>query len=159
MFSRYFYGIIAMVLRFVTKNTEPYLTGVSTWTREYEIHGDNGKVVYKEKGQILGIPGEVTVVSVPPTTIPGNTLEKRKEWVGLTLEGFLLSPNLFAATKHSCHEQLSEDYFNFLFPYFSREENFLLFHRCFNSFHRKKIKFSYTVPFGGCLAGKYFKIR
>jgi len=157
MLSRYFYGIMAMFLRFITKNIEPALTGVSIWTKKYKLCGDDGRV-YKEECQILGIPGEVIITSVPSTTIPENT-EKRMEWVGLTLEGFLLSPNLFAATMYSCCEQLSEDYFNFLLPYLSGKENFLLFHRCFNLFHRKEIKFSHAVPFGGSLARQTLRIK
>jgi hypothetical protein len=146
--QRYFYGIIAVIFRFLTKyevkripNGLPKITNLGCFGIKLEQ-----QTILISK-QFRGFKGEITINSLPPTTIPQNATSKRQVLIGCRLKGFLVSPNVFVVAKETFFEALRAkealDYIAFL-----EKENadFFVFEKCFQKFKRKDFYFAKNIP-------------
>ncbi|HCP08683.1 MAG TPA: hypothetical protein DIT25_02715 [Candidatus Moranbacteria bacterium] len=76
--------------------------------------------LFKERKSREALHGVAKIISVPPTTVQGNSLELRKLWIGCEIPGELISLDLFSASFDDCMQSLrkkhgpaAEDYIKF----------------------------------------------
>jgi hypothetical protein len=160
--QRILFGSIALFLRIITAREKKVIsTGGLPNMISSGLFGSINFPVYRLPNQFRGFFGEIVITKIPPTTIPGNTEERRNAWLGCKLRGYLLSSNTFLASNlEECLSALeNKEYGSFLRKALRNNET-LLFEKCF-SFRRikKSPKVGQSQPFGSSLSGLVVKLN
>ncbi len=167
--QRYFFGVFAAFIRFITKNKSKLISSGKIPEIEVALFGFIIKKAFIEvNNQCKGVKGVAKITSLPNSTIPENTRDLRTLWVGCEIKGFLQSPNKFLAINvDECLQALRDNdlytdeeihqYITFWRKRLCDNDSFL-FENCFE-FQQLKFDLSQSRSFGSSLSGVIVNIH